>query len=843
MTYTAYANSADGTKDFTKIKPNPNLYYSSLVGGNNTLSMEDTGFKVATWAGTVIPHSELRKILKTGKTYHISYDFELLSLTEGTIPGVQTNHGSLLLYSGKTDPTTYPTVLLTQYTGNANIELINSMSVGDIAHNTKTFTLPDSFNDPYSDFRILAYTRRSTTDGNTLVKTEDGRFSNIKIEESETGETVFLQNPIDNLGKSYMRYIGTSNTDSNNPSDYTWKLNLVGEARHTITPENATVKDVTYSVADKSVVTITQNDDHTGVLLSPESYGKTILTAKTVDSGKIANLTVNTIKTLNLDHSNRISLSPVGDAHKILTDIRNSGTVNLLKGTGDARYSRVYSVRSNNASVFPITFEDIVESDTLAYTRVRRAKVADGTWGSKSFSLYMVGAPVEQWATEDFIGTGYWFSFMVRSNIELTIPKYTISVSEFTGGTGYGRANPLEDISLEANKWKMIKIWVPESEESARLATSIRFILETRDLTDKQLATASLDISRPMVSKEEPYYWLPAPEDVGVPHGQPNLLNGTSSSWVERTFSGWVSNSKDILLTTLGVSAGETVSLSTEIDATQATVGVCSCISTINKSGGADVYVGNYIPAGERGTSIVEVPIASDGSISALRIMEVRKNDSATPVTARFRNQKLIRGKKALMDAWTPSFADFSAGKYPLNPYFEVAQENYSKLTTTAELTNTTKIIGTKAETQIVFDTVNTVRDYFPREFSGLTTNESILVKFATIVKSIKVVIPFKGVSSTRTYAERGIISNTGEYNGISTNVTTNLDSREHVLTSNYAPYIQQDMTMKYFVCTDATNGLVASSVTVGKPVQTVIVQPSENPNGEAVEITVSPKV
>lgn len=533
----------------------------------------------------------------------------------------------------------------------------------------------------------------------------------------------------------------------------------------------------------------------------------------------------------------------MGDAHKILTDIRNSGTVNLLKGTGDARYSRVYSVRSNNSSVSPITSEDIVESDTLAYTRVRRAKLEDGTWGSKSFSLYMAGAPVEQWATEDFIGTGYWFSVMIRSNIELTISKSKMSVREFTGGTDYGRADTLEDVPLEADKWKMIKVWVPESEESARLATNIRFILWTRDLTDTQLATTSLDISRPMVSKEEPYYWLPAPEDVGVPHGQPNLLNGTSSTWVERTFSGWVSNSKDVLLTTLGVTAGETVSLSTDIDATQATVGVCSCISTINTSGGATVYLGNQIPAGERGTSIVEVPIALDGSISALRIMELRKNDSTTPVTARFRNQKLIRGKKALMDAWTPSFADFSAGKYLLNPYFEVAQENYSKLTTTAELTNTTKIIGTKAETQIVFDTVNTVRDYFPREFSGLTTNESILVKFATIVKSIKVVIPFKGVSSTRTYAERGIISNTGEYNGISTNVTTNLDSREHVLTSNYAPYIQQDMTMKYFVCTDATNGLVASSVTVGKPVQTVIVQPSENPNGEAVEITVSPKV
>lgn len=845
MTYTAYANSADGTKDFTKVRPKPNLYNSSLLNSDPSIIVEETGFKLlGSWAKPVINHANLWKILKVGHTYHFSYDFELLTLQEGTVPYSQSQHTTLLLYSGK-DIRNYPTIGLTQYSDSDNLELANNLRVGDIVHHTKSVAIPECAGDVFADYRILAYGRRSMNPDGTLNRVEDGRFMNIKIEDSQTGETVYLQNAIDNLGKSYMRYIGTSNTDSNNPSDYTWKLNLVGEARHTITPENATVKDVTYSVADKSVVTITQNDDHTGVLLSPESYGKTILTAKTVDSGKIANLTVNTIKTLNLDHSNRISLSPVGDAHKILTDIRNSGTVNLLKGTGDTSGISVYSVRSNNSSVLPITSENIVESDTLAYTRVRRAKVADGTWGSKSFSLYMVGASVEKWGTEDFIGTGYWFSFMIRSNIALTIAKGEgTCVIEYKGGTDYGRAEISKDIPLEADKWKMIKIWVPESEESARLANSIRFSLTTRDLTDTQLATASLDISRPMVSKEEPYYWLPAPEDVGVPHGQPNLANNTFKDWKSYTFTYWRPDDmlRSINPVDLGLSVGDVLTVKSEITNpadSNVTLGVE--ISQMHE-GVRIAGTPNEIISGTSGTSVASLTVKN--LENPIKVGEIVKSDLSTTVTgAQARRLKLIKGDETLMDFWTPSFADFSAGKYLLNPYFEVAQENYSKLTTTAELTNTTKIIGTKAETQIVFDTVNTVRDYFPREFSGLTTNESILVKFATIVKSIKVVIPFKGVSSTRTYAERGIISNTGEYNVISTNVTTNLDSREHVLTSNYAPYIQQDMTMKYFVCTDATNGLVASSVTVGKPVQTVIVQPSENPNGEAVEITVSPKV
>lgn len=302
MTYTAYANSADGTKDFTKVRPKPNLYNSSLLNSDPSIIVEETGFKLlGGWAKSVINHANLRKILKVGHTYHFSYDFELLTLQEGTVPYDQPQHTTLLLYSEK-DVRNYPVIVLTQYSNSDNRELINNLRVGDIVHHTKSVTIPECVGDVFADYRILAYGRRSINPDGTLNRVEDGRFMNIKIEDSQTGETVYLQNAIDNLGKSYMRYIGTSNTDSNNPSDYTWKLNLVGEARHTITPENATVKDVTYSVADKSVVTITQNDDHTGVLLSPESYGKTILTAKTVDSGKIANLTVNTIKTLNLDH-------------------------------------------------------------------------------------------------------------------------------------------------------------------------------------------------------------------------------------------------------------------------------------------------------------------------------------------------------------------------------------------------------------------------------------------------------------------------------------------------------------------------------------------------------------
>lgn len=842
MVFTAYSNSPDGKKDFTKIKPNPNLYYSSLVGGNNILSMEDTGFKVATWAGTVIPHSELKKILKTGKTYHISYDFELLSLTEGTIPGVQTNHGSLLLYSGKTNLTTYPTVLLTQYTENANIELINSMSVGDIAHNTKTFTLPDSFNDPYSDFRILAYTRRSTTDGNTLVKTEDGRFSNIKIEESETGETVFLQNPIDNLANSYMRYIGTSETDSDNPSDYTWKLADNQEVVHTLKPDNVTNKNAVYTLKDKEIANIEL--DNSGVVVSPNNYGKTSLKVASTDNRVSKEIPVNVTKTITLDQQDREFLSPYANQNKTLADIRSSGIVNLLKGTGDARQASVYSIRSNNATTYPVSYEDIAEANGIKYTRVRRAKLADGTWGDKIFSIYMVGAPVDTYGTENFLGTGYWFSFYLRSNYTLSIPGNSgkvLTVWEYTGGTTYNTSTLTEPVTLTPNTWQFVKVWVPSSETAQTSATSIRFVFATAELTDTQLANASLDFAKPMVSKEEPQYWLPAPEDAGVPHGQPNLINGTSKDWQEYTFNSWLPSSgvKWINPALLGLKVGDVLTAQVEIE-NPVDSGVPLFIEIKQQVADSKVGIvygkGNQIASGTTGISIATFTVQNiDQNI---QISNLVKNDATTEVVgAKARRLKLIKGDKTLMDEWTPSFNDFSANKYEFNPYYEIGETKITELQSDTGTTNTTKIVDTTAETQLVFDTVNTVKEHFPKEFKGLATEADILAKFSTIVQSITTTISYKGTSPKGNYAECGLLTKAGADSSKQTNTTANFSSTPIKITSDYSSYIQSDMTTKFFVRTNKTDGLTASSVTIKQPMQTIVVQPVENSNPEAVTV------
>lgn len=840
MVYIAYAKSKDGATGFTKVAPKENLYHSGYV--NPTLTPEETGFSsgIGGWGTTAIPNEQLLKMLKPNTTYAVTYTFELLSNTPNASVANASN-GALILYSGVTG---YATNQLWVDHDAISASSASNWVVGTKVTSTKVFKTPVNFCDLNANYRILFYTRRmAKTDGSIVL--ESGRFLNIKFEELADGETegtAYTSNPRDSFIKSYMPYTGTAQTDSSNYKDYTWRPTLQEGLTHTIHPENATNKAVTYTVGNSNVATITANPDNTGVLVTPNNLGGTVVTVSTEDSGKTATATVNSDRTLTLDTSLRIPRASLGYTHRVLSDIRDAKAVNLV--TGSASLSNDFLFSSTNSPEYPIT-STVVADHGFSYQRITRAKNESGAWGSNVFSLYQLGVTQSTFGTEAYLGTGYWASFYIRSNYAIQMGSSGMRYMEFNGATTYNSGELKADISLVPDEWQLVKLWVPPLADSATNSTRGRFFIVTPKFSDTTLENIYLDCSRTMVSREEPFFWSPAPEDIGVPHGQPNLLDGTSSSWVEKTFSGWVSNSKDILLTTLGVSAGETVSLSTEIDATQATVGVCSCISTINKSGGATVYLGNYISAGESGISTVEVPIASDGSISALRVMELRKIDSTTSVTVRFRNQKLIKGSKALMDAWAPSFADFSAGKYAFNPYYEIPIELYKELptptNTTGGTTFSSKIVGSTCEVRVVFDTVNAVKEAFPTEFMGLTTDTDILNKFLAITKSIETLIPYKGSSPTRTYAMRGAVNNKGVHAGENTQIYDIFDVRPLKLSPPTSAYMQTDMTTMFFVETDPSDGVTASSVTIGSPTQTIVVQPTAK-TGTPQTITITPK-
>lgn len=162
---------------------------------------------------------------------------------------------------------------------------------------------------------------------------------------------------------------------------------------------------------------------------------------------------------------------------------------------------------------------------------------------------------------------------------------------------------------------------------------------------------------------ELPYY--PAPEDYGVVHGQPNLINGTSNEWEESTFSGYTPTgvSKSFTLASLGLSVGDTVSYCYEADNTADgnKDAVRAVIAFKDKNLSTLYYgttvAGNSVSAGVVGYAKTEGIITDN--VTNIQVDLVNKASNSNVATVKRRRNKLIKGSLAAMDDWTPSQADF----------------------------------------------------------------------------------------------------------------------------------------------------------------------------------------
>lgn len=210
---------ADGR--FTKKFPEENLFLLSSIRSHNSLTLEETGFRIsqASWAQILINNSELIKMLEPNTTYSVRYVFELLSLIAGTIAFAQNSHGTLLLYSGVSGYTSIPL----GGTESGNSADANNWVVGTKKVRTAKFTTPSNLHDATANYRILYYTRRSMNSDGSLAGTEDGRFSEIKFEQSDVN-TIYTKPPSEDYENAYPKYEGfysdTNPVGSDNPDDY-----------------------------------------------------------------------------------------------------------------------------------------------------------------------------------------------------------------------------------------------------------------------------------------------------------------------------------------------------------------------------------------------------------------------------------------------------------------------------------------------------------------------------------------------------------------------------------------------------------------------------------------------
>lgn len=150
------------------------------VGGRNLIQSvwladdSDGGdskeFEISTWAGTIIDHEQLTTFLQPSTMYTMSYDAEMVERT--TVPTLFSRDAGFLFYSASTSSANIP-VYVTEWQFNP------SVPVGTTARVEKTFTTPSSLP---SDYRVLCYTRRWTTNGNEPIGLDTIKFANFKLE-------------------------------------------------------------------------------------------------------------------------------------------------------------------------------------------------------------------------------------------------------------------------------------------------------------------------------------------------------------------------------------------------------------------------------------------------------------------------------------------------------------------------------------------------------------------------------------------------------------------------------------------------------------------------------------
>ncbi|WP_144772190.1 collagen-like protein [Enterococcus casseliflavus] len=134
-----------------------------------------------------------------------------------------------------------------------------------------------------------------------------------------------------------------------------------------------------------------------------------------------------------------------------------------------------------------------------------------------------------------------------------------------------------------------------------------------------------------------------------------NLFKGSSDEWKSVSFANYVDNIIVKTYEELGLIPGDTVTWSVEIDATTSTMDLHAALG-IN----GVVYQGNTIAKGSSGLSKITFVLPSATSIN---IYNVRKLNSTTATTAKYRRNKLEKSKNYTI--YTPAPSEDFANAYP----------------------------------------------------------------------------------------------------------------------------------------------------------------------------------
>lgn len=258
------------------------------------------------------------------------------------------------------------------------------------------------------------------------------------------------------------------------------------------------------------------------------------------------------------------------------------------------------------------------------------------------------------------------------------------------------------------------------------------------------------------LEKGEYTKYSPAPEWMGIVHGQPNLLNGTSSTLSEVTFIQTQYKETNLVVSNL-FKPNDLVTYAVQIDNTAGTADVFAQL-TFKKSDNTYVsFNGSSVLKGSIGRSMVQVTVLEE--YTNIYVKPLVKSNSTISTTVRYGEEKLIKGSLEAMDEWTPSQSDFE-GKPNLldgtsDQWVEETFSSYdSSIFPVVPLSTSGLKIGDTLSLSVEIDNTKSIFksrsfiSYYNSSGSRLVTNSTGLIDEGTVgVATVTSVIPEGAVS------------------------------------------------------------------------------------------------
>lgn len=314
---------------------------------------------------------------------------------------------------------------------------------------------------------------------------------------------------------------------------------------------------------------------------------------------------------------------------------------------------------------------------------------------------------------------------------------------------------------------------------------------------------------------ELPY--RPAPEDVGIVHGQPNFLDGTSRELKQTTITAYLYVWKAF---TIGeeFKVGDKVAAVAYLKVPATAVDAKLRIrATVN--GTIQEHFGNRIPPNTEGYSKIEYEIPS----GCTQFMFLIMSGTGDSIVIETKDEKLIKGSLTAMDEWTPSQQD-SGLTIINNGMVPFEQDQYAALADPLKYVRAeTTQVGRGAEIQFDFKVIEELEKRYPYLFTGMNLAEKIDL-YRRNLKNVKGTFAGRGMgvnpSNGRNeyYATLSVVARNNDHWGVTPpNRSGNIETKELVMNMTHMQQLQDNGSFILIARTkypNLTEGVISDGIT-----------------------------